>query len=342
MEIIYGRNVAECWTEAVQRLDKHGVRRDSRNGAVLMFPTPVTSCYQYPKERVLMDPVRDANPFFHLFESLWMLAGREDVAFLSRFIKGFGRYSDNGKTLHGAYGWRWRNHFGIDQLDTVINMLQQDPNTRRAVISMWDTRVDLGVDSKDIPCNNLLYPWIDHNDQLCMTIICRSNDVIWGAYGANAVHFSVLQEYIACALGRDTGPMWQVSNNLHMYEATAKQAGLARNQPLSVFPDWYSARQPTELVPLMTVPKKQWDEDLLLFMDHGPIVGFRDRFFRRVVTPMWHAHQALRKTDNPDRFAEAQEILEQCAAADWRHAAQNWVERRARPQPTAGGSKDGE
>jgi thymidylate synthase len=52
---------------------------------------------------------------------------------------------------------------------------------------------------------------------LDLTVLCRSNDVVWGAYGANAVHFSVLQEYLAGRIGVDVGVMYQFSNNYHGY-----------------------------------------------------------------------------------------------------------------------------
>ena len=43
------------------------------------------------------------------------------------------------------------------------------------------------------------------NGRLQMTVHCRSNDIIWGTYGANAVHFSILQEYVAARIGVDLG-----------------------------------------------------------------------------------------------------------------------------------------
>ena len=50
-----------------------------------------------------------------------------------------------------------------------------------------------------------------------MTVTNRSNDMIWGAYGANAVHMSVLLEYMAGMLGYGVGAYYQFSNNLHAY-----------------------------------------------------------------------------------------------------------------------------
>ena len=42
--------------------------------------------------------------------------------------------------------------------------------------------------------------------------------MLWGAYGANAVHMSVLQEYVATALNVSIGTYTQMSDSLHIYE----------------------------------------------------------------------------------------------------------------------------
>ena len=53
-----------------------------------------------------------------------------------------------------------------------------------------------------------------------MSIVNRSNDMIWGAYGANAVHMSMLLEYMAAMTGFQVGIYYQISNNLHAYKKT--------------------------------------------------------------------------------------------------------------------------
>ena len=66
---------------------------------------------------------------------------------------------------------------------------------------------------------------------------------------------------------------------------------------------------------------EHWEQDLYMFMDHGPIVGLRDPFFRRVAVPMWVAHQAMLDKTDPDRFEKAHEALSNCRASDWQLAA---------------------
>jgi len=86
MRILDVTNVHDALPRALKLLDVEGVQRGSRNGPVLIGPS-VTTIYNRPTDRVIFWPQRDANPFFHLYESLWMLAGRRDVAGPARYAK---------------------------------------------------------------------------------------------------------------------------------------------------------------------------------------------------------------------------------------------------------------
>ena len=193
-------------------------RQESRNGSTLEALEPVITTYLKPWERVLLFPARDANPFFHLVEAIWMMAGANHVGQLLHFNAGMRQYSDDGQTLHGAYGYRWYHQFGHnDQIVQVISLLKNDPESRRAVLQMWDPIVDLGSPSRDVPCNTSIFFKI-RDGKLQMTVCNRSNDMVWGAYGANAVHMSVLQEFIAKSLEVEMGPYHQISDCFHVYE----------------------------------------------------------------------------------------------------------------------------
>ena len=215
MHSIKGRNVNHVFRDAIWWLRVSGQREDSRNGPVLVAPGPVISEYTHPHERVLFEPRRDANPVFHLMESLWMLAGDSKLEWLVQFNARMARYGENG-IQWGAYGRRWRGYFGHNQIKAVIKELTDNPNSRRAVMGMWDPALDLIHSGSDIPCNTHIYFDL-RNGALNMTVCCRSNDVIWGAYGANVVHFSVLQEVMAHELRVLIGDYRQFSNNFHMY-----------------------------------------------------------------------------------------------------------------------------
>lgn len=345
---IKATNVNRALAEGLQWLKVAGVKEDSRNGPVLVSPEPVMTIYTHPLERVLFSPLRDANPFFHLMEALWMLAGRNDVAWPAQFAKQILQYSDDGKTMWGAYGNRWRDWFGHDQIPLIVEELKRNPNSRRAVLAMWDSYMafELGhgpterkpypyessdlvkalAGGKDVPCNTHVY-FDAREGKLNMTVLCRSNDIWWGAYGANAVHFSVLQEYMAFAVGIPVGIYRQFSNNFHLYTNVVPFHRLSEFATDADSHDGYSfvsgGGVVAEPYPLISTSIEAWDRDLTLFMNSPTMGLYRDPFFNGVATPMYMAwHQRKNRLDNGELWARRIE------ATDWRQACMDWIGRR--------------
>ena len=73
--ILRVRNVNDALPQALMMLQSQGKPAVSRGMHTLRVPGPVSTIYDNPTERVLFDATRDANPFFHLIESLWILGG---------------------------------------------------------------------------------------------------------------------------------------------------------------------------------------------------------------------------------------------------------------------------
>lgn len=333
MQIIHARNVEEALILGMKKTAAEGKNRDSRNGPVYTFSEPLTTVYEKPRERVMFLPERDCNPFFHFMESLWMLAGRNDVEWISRYNSTFEQFSDDGVTFHGAYGYRWRNmfidpetHQPVDQLATIAKALTDNPEDRRIVLQMWDTSLDLGMIGKDFPCNLTATFRINPDGYLDMTVFNRSNDLIWGAYGANAVHFSVLQEVLAAWIGVPVGRYWQISTNFHAYHATyEKHKAITELSP--GFTDYELGNvRPFDIV---NIPIDKWFAELDMFISEGPALGYTDPFFRKVAIPMLQTWDAWKNKDDPFHTQNAIELARKIGALDWQKACVEWLERRA-------------
>lgn len=217
---IHARTAPEAYVEALWKMQVCGEKSDSRNGPVLSIPYPVVLEIQEPTHRFLFDPIRDANPFFHIMEFCWMMAGSNDAEWLSMFNKRMMDYADDG-VLGGAYGYRWVNP--VDQLEEVIALLKKEPDTRQAVISMWDPYLDgPNARNSDRPCNTHIYFRVNKHDELDMTVCNRSNDLIWGMLGSNVVHFTMLHELVSRAAGYYQGLYRVFTNNLHVYTEMPK------------------------------------------------------------------------------------------------------------------------
>jgi thymidylate synthase len=357
MYVNNARTVSEALSQGLHAIRVHGIKKPSRVGDVLVMPRPVLTEYQDPTNRVLFSPMRDANPFFHVMETLWMLAGRNDLPWLVRFNKRFSSYSDDGGlTQPAAYGYRWRNYFGHDQLMDVILELRQNPDSRRVVLAMWDGGARSSWDrtnglvveneqpgdfyaavsgSNDVPCNTHAY--FDTIDgRLNMTVCCRSNDIIWGAYGANAVHFSFLLEFISAATNIPMGVYRQFSNNFHLYtnivpaeniigmslDAQNTDKYLMKEGPNSLVR--VPTQPPLRKVPLMETDLELFEDDLKAFMAEDRHHLYLNSFFSQVAQPMYAAHANYREKNYDKAVDHAADIK----AEDWRIACVDWLQRR--------------
>jgi hypothetical protein len=342
MRIIEARNVNQALPKALHLLERIGIERQSRNGPVLVSPEPVTTEYEKPSERVVFWHQRDANPAFHLYEGLYMLAGRNDLAGLVRYVKDFGRFSDDGVTLAGGYGFRWRRAFGRDQLALIVSALKADSCDRRQVLQMWDAERDLGSQSKDVCCNLMATFQLSIAGELDMLVAQRSGDILWGVYGANAVHFSLLQEYVAALIGVPVGRYHQVTSNWHAYIETLRtvdglldQAMPMRYAQPSHIADPYVVGE-VRPTPLFSGSDMEVLDgrirELLLHADTGfrlPRLANDDDPFVEMAYAVLRAHECWRTLPAPERYDQALLALQRAdPTADFVVAMRQWVERR--------------
>lgn len=307
------KNVNSAYQDLMVMVRMGGVNQETRNGVARALPHPILIEFRAPWERVLFDAQRNANPFFHLVEALWMLAGRNDVKFLEEFNSNMKLFSDDGVTFNAAYGFRWREHFGIDQIDFICRILRDNPQDRRAVIAMWDANTDIFGRSKDHPCNTQIMCRIV-NGALDFTITNRSNDLVWGLCGANAVHMSFLQEFMAASIGVAVGKWYHLTNNLHVYE---RHFGLMDDM---IATNGYGTVRYPEQRWAITDPA-QFQLDCENLCDGG--IVFQTQFFNGTVVPAIQAWRQY-KAGNWDVALKTADAID---FEDWRTACVEWLER---------------
>ena len=181
------------------------------------------------------------------------------------------------------------------------------------------------------------------NYVLDMTVTNRSNDAVWGMLGANYVHFSFLQEYMAARLRCGVGRYWQFTNNLHIY--TESNSGfkpdkwLAEGDGLNAMPSMYDRPQGNTFVPLVkdaAVFEKEMPEVANQFrgtetpVKYGQAMPrvFKEPFLNDVVRPALMAFAWWREADCQMCLNEALEWAGSIEATDWRIACTNWLNRR--------------
>lgn len=169
-----------------------------------------------PLRRFPRIPHRNANIFALVAETLWVFAGRNDLAFIQEYLPRMTSFSDDGVTLSGAYGPRLRDYSGVDQLHAAIATLLEDGSSRRAAISLFDPALHHDQSKKDIPCcTSLHFTQQDHRLNLC--VYSRSMDIMWGS-AINFFEWTLLQEAAALWLNLSLGTYTHVVGSLHVYE----------------------------------------------------------------------------------------------------------------------------
>lgn len=184
-----------------------------------------------PRRRLVsLPPVRLLNPAFAVAEAVWILSG-SDEAWIFDYNRRLIEFTDQG-VLRGAYGPRMRKWRGaVDQVDQVRRLLLKEPDSRRALIQLYDPTLDASS-NKDIPCT-LNFRFFLREGRLQMHTTMRSQD-LWLGFCYDLYTFSILHELMAHWIGADLGEYHHYVDSLHLYaEHWEKAAALPGDPPRS-------------------------------------------------------------------------------------------------------------
>ena len=154
--------------------------------------------------------------FSALGEWLWYLSRTNSYTFIDYYIPGqYKKETEDGKTVRSGYGERLFEFRGINQLNSVIDLLKRKNSTRRAVIQLFDAS-DIEKDYASIPCTCSLQ-FMVRRDRLHLYVNMRSNDAYFGL-PHDVFAFTMLQELIARSIGVEIGEYKHGAGSLHLYE----------------------------------------------------------------------------------------------------------------------------
>ncbi len=152
-------------------------------------------------------------------EQIWFIAGtRKPADFLRDYTKIWDSFTNPADVVTVAYGYRWRKHFGRDQLGKLIDLLKKEPSSRHGVIITWDPASD-GLSlfkKKNVPCPYSFTVNII-GGRLHLHNIVRSNDMVLG-FPADVAGFALLQCILAQKLGVKVGVYSHSISNAHIYD----------------------------------------------------------------------------------------------------------------------------
>lgn len=153
-----------------ERTDRTGVGTRS-----LFAPPPIK--HNLEKDGLPITTTKKVAWQWALRELSWMLQGRTDLEGLGPARKIWEPWADENGQLGPVYGHQFRK-WGGDQLRNIANLLNEQPDTRRAVISLWnvDELEDMGLP----PCPMVYHFSRRDDNRLDLHVYQRSADLFLG------------------------------------------------------------------------------------------------------------------------------------------------------------------
>jgi thymidylate synthase len=158
-------------------------------------------------------------------EQVWFLMGQKNLTWLQQFTHIWDDFAAENNEIESAYGYRWRHHFGRDQIMSLVKLLTNDPTSRHGVIMMWDPSDDglaCGTKKANVPCPYTFTVQII-GGKLCLHLVIRSNDMMLGN-PHDVAGFAFLAYLLAEKLNVPVGTLTVSISNAHIYGLHEDQA----------------------------------------------------------------------------------------------------------------------
>jgi thymidylate synthase len=199
-------NANEAYVYLLDKIRKDGVDFDNTK-ALFNVGFEIKN----PEDNHITDSERKWNITYANREWDWYLSANPNAEEISKYAPIWKNMMDENGDVRSNYGWQWCRN---DQLNKVIDLLIENPNTRKATISIYDGK-EIDTYKHDTPCTYAVQFTILDN-KLNMSVLMRSND-LWYGFCNDQYCFSMLQSYVAIILGIEVGTYYHFAHNMHLY-----------------------------------------------------------------------------------------------------------------------------
>jgi thymidylate synthase len=162
------------------------VEVNERTGRMIkMLPGAVSFALDMSEGLLPVCGVRRMYPKTAAAEVAWFMQGVQDASFITQYAPIWDKFTEPGmqgtRIVEAAYGYRWRRHFGRDQLACALMALLANRSDRRVWVQAWDPAEDgLGAPGQaNVPCP-IGFTLSIVNGRLNSSLFIRSSDVFVG------------------------------------------------------------------------------------------------------------------------------------------------------------------
>lgn len=163
-----------------------------------------------------------------IYELLWFLRGDTNVHYLQEHgVRIWNEWADENGDLGPVYGHQWRswpdyNGGTIDQIQNVLDLIRNHPDSRRMIVSAWNPAE---VEQMALPPCHCLFQFYVADGKLSLQLYQRSADTFLGV-PFNIASYALLLQIMAQVSGLEPGDFIHTTGDTHLYLNHLDQARL--------------------------------------------------------------------------------------------------------------------
>ncbi len=213
--------------ELMRHVLANGVKKEDRTG------TGTTSVFGYQMRYNLADgfPLLSTKKLHTksiIHELLWFLKGDTNIKYLKdNGVRIWDEWADAEGNLGPVYGYQWRSwptpdgkH--IDQITQVIDMIKNNPDSRRLIVSAWNVA---DINNMKLPPCHAFFQFYVANGKLSCQLYQRSADIFLGV-PFNIASYAILTMMVAQVCNLQLGDFVHTLGDTHIYSNHIEQANL--------------------------------------------------------------------------------------------------------------------
>jgi thymidylate synthase len=173
-----------------------------------------------------------------IHELLWFLQGSTNIAYLKENgVRIWDEWADENGNLGPVYGYQWRNWpkpdgTHIDQITQVVNMIKNNPDSRRLIVSAWNVA---DVDQMKLPPCHAFFQFYVADGKLSCQLYQRSADIFLGV-PFNIASYALLTMMVAQVCGLKLGDFVHTLGDAHIYSNHFEQVNEQLTRDLRALP----------------------------------------------------------------------------------------------------------
>ena len=173
-----------------------------------------------------------------IHELLWFLQGSTNIAYLKENgVRIWDEWADENGNLGPVYGYQWRNWpkpdgTHIDQITQVVNMIKNNPDSRRMIVSAWNVA---DVDQMKLPPCHAFFQFYVADCKLSCQLYQRSADIFLGV-PFNIASYALLTMMVAQVCGLKLGDFVHTLGDAHIYSNHFEQVNEQLTRDLRALP----------------------------------------------------------------------------------------------------------